>query len=74
MVDPCAYFRKMMEGIEIIVVWVDDLLLFASNKGLMMKMKSQLQSIFEITDLGEPTKIIGIEIDYDRTKNTITIS
>ena len=74
MVDPCAYFRKTMEGLEIIVVWVDDLLLFASNKALMMKMKSELQSIFEITDLGEPTRIVGIEIDRDRTKNTITIS
>ena len=74
MVDPCAYFRKTMEGIEIIVVWVNDLLLFASNKELMTKMKSELQSIFEITDLGEPTRIVGIEIDRDRTKNTITIS
>ena len=46
MVDPCAYFRKTTEGIEIIVVWVDDLLLFASNKELMAKMKSELQSIF----------------------------
>ena len=40
----------------------------------MMKMKSELQSIFEITDLGEPTRIVGIKIDRDRTKNTITIS
>ena len=63
-----------MEGLEIIVVWVDDLLLFASNKALMTKMKSELQSIFEITDLGEPTRIVGIEIDRDCTKNTITIS
>ena len=74
MVDPCAYFQKTTEGIEIIVVWVDDLLLFASNKALMTRMKSELQSIFEITDLGEPTKIVGIEIDCDPVKNTITIS
>ena len=29
---------------------------------------------FEVTDLGEPTKIVGIEIDRDRARGTLTIS
>jgi len=65
MVDPCTYSRHKTEGIEIITVWVNDLLLFASNPVLMKNLKHELQSTFEITDLGEPSKIVGIEIDRD---------
>jgi len=74
MVDPCMYVRKSPEGIEVVAVWVDNLLLFASNESLMNKMKLELKSIFDITDLGEPAKIVGIEIERDRTKGTIMIS
>ena len=74
MVDPCAYARRLTEGIEVIAVWVDNLLLFASNESLMKKIKFKLESIFDITDLGEPAKIIGIEINRDHTKRMITIS
>ena len=68
MVDPCVYARRLTEGIEVIAMWVNDLLLFASNKSLMKKIKVELESIFDITDLGEPAKIIGIEIDRDHAK------
>ena len=52
--DPCAYVRRTTEGIEIITVWVDDLLLFTMTRGLMTSLKLQLQSMFEVTDLGDP--------------------
>ena len=73
-VDPCAYARRTTDGIEVVAVWVDDLLLFVSNNKLMSTMKLELKAIFEITDLGEPAKIVGIEIERDRAKQTITIS
>ena len=41
-VDPCAYIHRTSEGIEIITVWIDDLLLFANNPSLMQKMKHEL--------------------------------
>ena len=63
MVDPCTYVRRKADGIEVIAVWVDDLLLFASNSDLMESMKLELKSVFEITNLGEPAKIVGIEIE-----------
>ena len=40
----------------------------------MNKMKLELKSIFEITNLGEPAKIVGIEIQRDRMNKTIMIS
>ena len=56
----------------ILTVWVDDLLLFASCDVLMQQTKSHLQSQWEVTDLGNPTKIIGIEVT--QTDDSITIS
>ena len=52
-------------------VWVDDLLLFATSDPLMEKTKRDISAEWETTDLGEPSKIIGIEIT--RTAHSITI-
>lgn len=47
-------------------------MLFTNNAKLNEQTKRDLQSEWDITDLGEPSKIVGIEIS--RTKNSITIS
>ncbi len=54
----------MREGDDFIIVtvWVDDLLLFATMNELIERMKTSLEAEWELTDLGEPVKIIGIEI------------
>jgi len=53
------------------MVWVDDILLFATSDELMKQMKSDLCTQWQITDLGEPTKIISVEIT--QTENSVTI-
>jgi len=60
--DPCVYIHHDQTGTAIITVWVDDLLLFASSEEAMDKMVNQIKSEWQITDLGEPQKIISIEI------------
>jgi hypothetical protein len=70
--DPCVYVRRDADGVSIITVWVDDLLLFASSDQLMQRMKDDILSQWEATDMGDPTKIVGIEIS--QTGNSITIS
>ena len=72
--DPCAYIRRENNGhseFAIITVWVDDLLLFATSDALMEKTKQNISTEWETTDLGEPSKIIGIEIT--QSANTISI-
>ena len=59
--DPCIYIRKT-NSIEIITMWVDDLLLFTNSKERMDALKGELANQFEITDLGEPNKLVSIEI------------
>jgi hypothetical protein len=60
--DPCAYIRRNKQNFQIITVWVDDLLHFADTEINMRLMKAQIASKWQVTDLGEPSKIIGIEI------------
>jgi hypothetical protein len=66
--------HRKTNGIKIITVWVDDLLLFTNSKDRMDILKRELSNQFEITDLGEPNKLIGIEITRDRTNGTLNIS
>jgi hypothetical protein len=54
------------------MVWVDDLMLFATSAELNARMKAHLRAEWEMTDMGEPTKIVGIEIM--RSKDAISIS
>jgi hypothetical protein len=70
--DPCVYIKREGDKISIITVWVDDLLLFASDDDLMAKMKKDIKSCWEATDIGEPTKIVGIEITIN--ENSVSIS
>jgi len=70
--DPCVYIKWDGDKISIITVWVDDLLLFASTDELMTKIKNYIKSKWEATDIGEPNKIVGIEITIN--ENSVSIS
>jgi hypothetical protein len=70
--DPCVYVQWEGDNIAIITVWVDDLLLFTSSETMMQHMKDAISSEWEVTDLGEPKKIVGIEITMDDDSLTIS--
>ena len=70
--DPCIYIKWDGEDVVIITVWVDDILLFSSSDELIEQTISDIRSVWEVTILGEPTKIVGIEIT--QTDDSITIS
>ncbi len=60
--DPCTYILCQDNQFIIITVWMDDLLLFATLECLIEQTKVNLEAEWELTDLGEPVKIVGIEI------------
>jgi hypothetical protein len=70
--DPCVYTHSRPNKIVIITVWVDDVLLFADSAKTMEEMKKDIRTEWETTDLGEPSKIVGIEIS--QSSEGITIS
>jgi reverse transcriptase-like protein len=70
--DPCAYIQRYNNEVAIITVWVDNLLLFTGSKRAMEETKRDLHSKWEITNMGEPFKIISIEIKQSDDKISIS--
>ena len=71
--DKCVYIKRTHESTLIIMIYVDDLGLFATSKDEMAKLKGELKSNFTMTDLGEMKKILGIQVIWDREAGTLKI-
>ena len=67
--DPCIYTN----GKIFLLLYVDDILLVGKEKFEIDMLKRQLHSEFEMKDLGEAKKILGIEIKRKRP-GRITLS
>ena len=51
-VDHCLYTQKSKDSNIHILIWVDDLIIAASNESLMHETNSLLKARFTMTDLG----------------------
>ena len=49
-------------GLLVVSLYVDDLLVTGSNLELVQQFKDQMMKVFEMTDLGEMSYFLGIEI------------
>lgn len=72
--DPCVYVRGSGENIVILAVYVDDMLILTSNDNERRRLKSYLSKKFEMKDLGEARKFLGLEITQDKHKGEIKVS
>ncbi|KAH9784304.1 hypothetical protein KPL71_009603 [Citrus sinensis] len=73
--DHCVYFRKLQEGSFIyLLLYVDDMLIASKSKDEIEKLKTQLNQEFEMKDLGEVKKIIGMKIYKDRARSKVSLS
>ena len=57
----------------IVIIYIDDLLIWASNVDVINDLKSSLQSKFEMSDLAELHFFLGVHFERDRRSRTITI-
>lgn len=58
----------------IILVYVDDMLLATSSRESIVWAKTILHDHFDMTDPGEPTTFIGVEISRNRSQRTLKVS
>ena len=73
--DRCVYVFNSEGRMMIVALYVDDMFLFAPRgSDLLPKLKARLQRRFEMTDLGEVSEALGVEIARDRTARTLTIT
>ena len=60
--DPCLYVRKEKSEFVIIALYVDDLILTSNSSDLLSKVKSALKEKYKMTDLGELSWCLGIQV------------
>ena len=63
--DSCVYF-KQNDDPTYLLSYVDDVMIATRNKTQIQKLKAQLKKEFDINDLREAKKILGVEITKDR--------
>lgn len=56
-----------------IAIYVDDLLIFGKDASKLQQLQHELKSRFRMTDLGEVSHYLGIEVDVSADKSTITL-
>ena len=69
--DYCCFVYCKGEDFSILLVWVDDLINFSNDTDCV---KWELKTKFEINVIGEPSILLGMKIDHDNKKKTITLS
>jgi len=60
--DPCLYVRKEKSDFAIIALYVDDLILASNSSDLLSKVKLALKQNYKMTDLGELSWCLGIQV------------
>ena len=65
-VDHCLYLKKCNDDcIVYVLVWVDDIIVSASNMQLMSETKSLLHKRFKMVDMGQLSWFLGIDFKFE---------
>lgn len=73
--DACMYYNDMKSGCEVyLLLYVDNILLAGPSKSQINELKDLLKSEFDMKDLGNARKILGMMITRDMAKHMLTIS
>ena len=71
--DSCIYFKQNNEP-TYLLLYVNDMLIVARNKSHIQKLKAQLKKEFDMKDLGEAKKILGMKITRYRGSSRLWLS
>ena len=72
--DPCVYVHGSGDTLIILTLYVDDILLTGKDPVLVDQKKRELKERFEMTDMGEVTRILGMEVKRDYDQGTLAIT
>ena len=62
--DPCLYTKFDGDSVVIILFWVDDIIIAASNNQVLNNMKAYLSDRFKMKDMGKLSLFLGIEFTF----------
>lgn len=70
--DSCVYIKTISKEVSVyLLFYVDDMLIASQHASQIKGLKSLLKREFEMKDLGSVSKILGMEIRRDRSKQTL---
>jgi len=72
--DQCLYVRTRKEISCYILLYVDDLLIICSDLNMINTVKRLMSNEFEMTDVGKVNCFLGMHIEQDMEKGTISLS
>ena len=72
--DPCGYIYSEGGAINVLTLYVDDVLLLGKDRKVLERIKRKLIGRFSMTDIGDVSLVFGMEVTRDRTKGTVTIT
>ena len=70
--DHCVYTSEIENQKVFILIWVDDIIIAASNEVLMTEVKKMLTSKFKMKDLGKLKHFLGI--DFEQSEHCVKMS
>ena len=71
--DSCVYFKQSDEP-TYLLLYVGDMLIAAKNKTHVQKLKAHLKKKFDMKDLREAKKILGMKITRDKSSCRLWLS
>ncbi|KAL6341072.1 hypothetical protein AAG906_032187 [Vitis piasezkii] len=72
--DGCVYFKLTENSMVYLLLYVDDMLVACKEKRHLEQVKEMLKAKFEMKDLGSAKRILGTEIERDRSKRVLRLS
>ena len=71
--DSCVFIRHKKDGLAIIGLYVDDILIATKDPEAMKAIKSGIQEAFKCTEAGPVNRILGIQSHRDWEANTVIL-
>ena len=72
--DPCVYIYSEGGAIYVWTLYVDNVLLLGEDRKVLERIKRKLMGRFSMTDMGDVSLVLGMEVTRDRTKGTVSIT
>ncbi|XP_037932181.1 uncharacterized mitochondrial protein AtMg00810-like [Teleopsis dalmanni] len=72
--EPCVYTKNNNKCLNIIAVYVDDLLLVCTDLGELGAIIKKISNVFQIVNKGPINHFLGMEVERENPTGALTIS
>ncbi|KAJ1585839.1 hypothetical protein NDA12_002285 [Ustilago hordei] len=71
--EPCVYMHGTNNAMILLAIYIDNLLVIRATTSRVQAVRQQLSNVFSITDQGNISHIIGLNVRYDHEAHTLSI-